>query len=94
MDSINQSFEKISNISEIIIANSSGERSLNFADKEFLTPEETGVLLGVKPSTLAKWRFEKIGPQYILMNDKLVRYRKIDLDEYMNSLKIKCHPVK
>jgi excisionase family DNA binding protein len=48
-----------------------------------LTPKEAAEFLGVPSGTLAQWRSERRGPPYIKLEDRLVRYRRSDLEEYL-----------
>ena len=49
-----------------------------------LTPKEASQLLGIPDGTLAQWRSQKRGPQYIKLEGRLVRYRTSDLEAYMS----------
>ena len=48
-----------------------------------LTPKQAAEFLGVPSGTLAQWRSERRGPAYIKLEDRLVRYRRSDLEEYL-----------
>jgi len=48
-----------------------------------LTPKQAAEFLGVPSGTLAQWRSERRGPPYIKLEDRLVRYRRSDLEEYL-----------
>lgn len=41
--------------------------------------------LGVGESTLRLWRENHEGPKYFRAGDRLIRYRKVDLDSYIES---------
>jgi excisionase family DNA binding protein len=49
-----------------------------------LRTTEAAEILGVKKSTLEAWRVRGGGPIHCKMN-KAVRYRKEDLDQFINS---------
>jgi excisionase family DNA binding protein len=48
-----------------------------------LTPKEAAEFLGIPLGTLAQWRSQRRGPPYIKLEDRLVRYRRSDLEEYL-----------
>ena len=47
------------------------------------TPVETGDLLGVKPETLAYWRWRGEGPNYVRVG-KRPRYRQSEIDRWVS----------
>ena len=49
-----------------------------------LTPKEASEFLGIPDGTLAQWRSQRRGPQYIKLEGRLVRYRLSDLDAYLS----------
>lgn len=50
---------------------------------KLLTPREVAEYLGIPESTLAQWRSQGRGPQFIKLESRLVRYRRSDLDAYI-----------
>jgi len=50
-----------------------------------LTSKEAADILGVPEGTLAQWRSQKRGPIYLKLEDRLVRYRRCDLEHYIKS---------
>jgi len=50
-----------------------------------LTPKETSEFLCVPEGTLAQWRSQKRGPAFLKLEDRLVRYRRSDLERYIES---------
>ena len=50
----------------------------------FLTELEAADYLGISKKTLQRWRFDHKEPAYAKLNNKLIRYRLADLDEWMN----------
>jgi predicted DNA-binding transcriptional regulator AlpA len=50
-----------------------------------LTPLQTSEFLGVPLGTLAQWRSQGRGPQYVKLEGRLVRYRTSDLERYISS---------
>jgi excisionase family DNA binding protein len=49
------------------------------------TPE-TAAYIGCKPSTLRNWKLQGKGPQYYKVG-RLVRYRRADLDKWIEAQK-------
>jgi predicted DNA-binding transcriptional regulator AlpA len=41
--------------------------------------------LGLSPRTLGEWRRNKKGPKYIRINSWLIRYKKSDLDDFIET---------
>ncbi len=68
----------------------SGTRPLNTED-EIMTTDYSDVLpqaqaskyLGIAENTLRGWRREGIGPTYFRAGEKLIRYRRVDLDQWI-----------
>ena len=50
----------------------------------FLSESDAADYLGISKKTLQRWRFDHKGPTYAKLNNKLIRYRLADLDEWMN----------
>ena len=48
-----------------------------------LTPKQAAEFLGIPLGTLAQWRSQRRGPAYIKLEDRLVRYRRSDLEAYL-----------
>jgi predicted DNA-binding transcriptional regulator AlpA len=53
--------------------------------KRLLTPEEAGRLLGVGIQTLSNWRTRKVGPIYVKVGQRLIRYREDDLQAFVDA---------
>ena len=53
------------------------------ASKSLMTPNEAAQFLAVSAETLAQWRSQRRGPQYIKLEGRLVRYRARDLESYL-----------
>ena len=54
-----------------------------------LTPKEASEFLGIPDGTLAQWRSQRRGPQYIKLEGRLVRYRVSDLEGYLSGHLVK-----
>ena len=50
-----------------------------------LKTAEAAKRLGVAKRTMEDWRVDKIGPPYVRVGRRLIRYRASDLAEYVNS---------
>ncbi len=50
-----------------------------------LTTSAAARYLGVSAATLRFWRANNEGPKYFRAGDRLVRYRKVDLDRWIES---------
>jgi hypothetical protein len=50
-----------------------------------LTPKEAAEFLCVPEGTLAQWRSQRRGPAFLKLEDRLVRYRRPDLERYIAS---------
>ena len=57
--------------------------------KVLLTPKEAAEFLGIPEGTLAQWRSQRRGPQYVKLEGRLVRYRITDLEAYLSGHLIK-----
>jgi len=50
-----------------------------------LTTPEAAEWLGLSTPTLARWRGQRVGPPYIKLGPKSVRYRISDLDSWQQA---------
>jgi predicted DNA-binding transcriptional regulator AlpA len=50
---------------------------------KLLTPAEVAEITGISIETLAQWRSQKRGIPYIKISHNCVRYRQIDLDQWV-----------
>ena len=50
----------------------------------FLSESAAADYLGISKKTLQRWRFDHKGPAYAKLNNKMIRYNQVDLDEWMN----------
>jgi len=54
-----------------------------------LVPETVAAsYLGTKVQTLRNWRYIGLGPDYVRLNGRMIRYDVADLDRYIESLKV------
>lgn len=50
-----------------------------------LTPLQAARYLGISESALRLWRSRREGPRYFKAGEKLIRYRRSDLDAWIES---------
>lgn len=50
-----------------------------------LTPLKAARYLGISEASLRLWRAESKGPRYFRAGEKLVRYRRADLDAWIEA---------
>ena len=50
-----------------------------------ITPRKAAQYLGISEAALRLWRSRGEGPRYFRAGDKLVRYRRADLDGWIES---------
>jgi predicted DNA-binding transcriptional regulator AlpA len=63
-------------------------------ENNLLNAKEASRYLGVKEQTLAQWRCFKIGPKYIKLGRKSVRYVQSDIDNYLKQCLVEPSGVK
>ncbi|MBU1169506.1 MAG: helix-turn-helix domain-containing protein [Proteobacteria bacterium] len=49
---------------------------------QYLTTSEAAEFLGLKKQTLCNWRTMRIGPSYVVLGRRAIRYRSRDLQKY------------
>jgi hypothetical protein len=52
---------------------------------QYLTSADAAKVLSVSPQTLARWRMEGVGPDWIKVSRNVVRYERTALDRYLES---------
>ena len=50
-----------------------------------LTPRQAAKYMGVSDAVLRLWRSDRKGPRYFKAGEKLVRYRRADLDAWIEA---------
>lgn len=63
-------------------------RALEEAVSELLKESGAGRVIGVKSNTLRKWRQLGIGPAYIRLSNRCVRYKREDLLAFLESRRV------
>jgi predicted DNA-binding transcriptional regulator AlpA len=56
-----------------------------------LTSKKAAEFLGIPEGTLAQWRSQRRGPPYIKLEERLVRYRLVDLESYLSRRSIETN---
>lgn len=51
-------------------------------------PTELAELIGVDPQLLAEWRSRRVGPPYLKLGHRTVRYRSSDVERWLASRKV------
>lgn len=59
---------------------------------ELLTPAETAALLGLRPGTLEIWRCTKKWPLNFIKIGGRVRYRRQDVEKFLEARTVVCGP--
>jgi hypothetical protein len=59
------------------------------ANKPMLNTREAAILLDVEPSTLAAWRHQRRGPDYIRMGGS-IRYRRDAIEKWVEASTVKA----
>jgi excisionase family DNA binding protein len=54
----------------------------------FLSETEAAQYLSLSVKTLRRWRFDRKGPTYAKLNNKLIRYSRSDLDDWMQQQRV------
>lgn len=52
-------------------------------DLHLLTPAEAAETLKVSLATLGRWRKHGLGPEFVRMADRLIRYRQEDVEAWV-----------
>jgi excisionase family DNA binding protein len=58
-------------------------------NRALLTSKEAAEFLSIPEGTLAQWRSQRRGPQYVKLEGRLVRYRLTDLETYLSGHVVK-----
>jgi predicted DNA-binding transcriptional regulator AlpA len=53
-------------------------------DEKLLTPGDLEALLGKPKAALANWRYQGLGPRFIKLGPKAVRYRAKDVESWLD----------
>jgi predicted DNA-binding transcriptional regulator AlpA len=59
-------------------------RKAKAVPRSLLTEKEAATILNVTPSCLQAWRYRGEGPQFIKISGRCVRYRWLDLQEWVD----------
>jgi len=58
----------------------------------FLTESQAADYLCISKKTLQRWRFNRKGPTYTKLNNKLIRYHQVNLEEWMKEQSVTHDP--
>jgi predicted DNA-binding transcriptional regulator AlpA len=50
---------------------------------QLFLPAEVAALLRIEPRTLADWRYRGVGPPYIRLGGRDVRYRRSEIERFL-----------
>lgn len=50
---------------------------------DLMTPEQLGAEWQIEPKTLANWRSRRVGPPYVKINPRVVRYSRVAVSEWL-----------
>jgi predicted DNA-binding transcriptional regulator AlpA len=53
-----------------------------------LKTAEAATMLGIKPATLRGWKAQHIGPPFIQLSARCVRYHERDIEQYVNERRV------
>lgn len=51
--------------------------------RQMMNEKEAAAYLGLSARTLQQWRYLKRGPRYVKVSERCVRYRLVDLDDWV-----------
>ena len=54
-----------------------------------LTTKEVAEFMGLSAYTLSRYRMDGIGPNYIQVGPKMIRYKRADVEEWVNKMMAK-----
>jgi hypothetical protein len=52
---------------------------------QLLTETQAAAILGCSPNTLRTWRCQGIGPNFVKVCDRMVRYKPDDIEAFVQS---------
>jgi predicted site-specific integrase-resolvase len=52
--------------------------------KVYMNDVEAAKMLGLSPQTLRNWRCKGLGPEYVRLNSRCIRYKLEALENYMS----------
>lgn len=56
--------------------------------QELLSANQVASFLGIPQKTLADWRYKHMGPAFVRIGGRLIRYKKSALVEWINSQEV------
>lgn len=89
MKSTNKSISKKNNVKKLDKKNNADRDSKEeLPTNKLWTQEQAAEYLEMHASTMQRWRAMSTGPDYIQMGGRKVRYRKEDLDRFIEEGKV------
>jgi predicted DNA-binding transcriptional regulator AlpA len=76
----------------ITTLDSRGRREATAEPLNVLTPQQAARYVGVSEAALRLWRSRGVGPRHFKAGEKLIRYRRCDLDAWIESRLSEFHP--
>jgi len=58
----------------------------------YLTEIEAAEILNVHRQTMTSWRYRGVGPPFVRLSPACIRYRRQDLDEWLEARKVTPEP--
>lgn len=63
--------------------------AVSLQSEPLLTTKEVALFAGVSEYTMSRYRMDGIGPNYIKLGPKMIRYRRSDVEEWVNKMMAK-----
>ncbi len=54
-------------------------------EHDLLNEREVATLLRISPATLNRWRCERVGPDFLRVSRRAIRYRRSDLERWLEA---------
>lgn len=61
------------------------QRRITVMEHNLLNEREVAKMLGISPATLNRWRCERVGPDFLRVSRRAIRYRRSDLDRWLEA---------
>lgn len=57
-------------------------------ESDLLNEREAAQLLSISPATMNRWRCERVGPDFLRVSRRAIRYRRCDLERWLESRRV------
>lgn len=54
-------------------------------EHDLLNEREAAKLLSISPATMNRWRCERVGPDFLRVSRRAIRYRRCDLERWLEA---------